>query len=283
MSELPANILDPTAVALALAQLRAEGDEHAAAELLHLLDGGEEEQVDESVLDSLFAPADPYTSFLCEHGFTGTDPRGVKWVDGKPQKKQGEPGGGNNPARASGAGEHNFAEPGETSAEKINLAGIADSPEVKDRPGVLDRIKRAAAVTLSTVRRLVYDAALHTPQILSAFGQLYQDTDDLKKIGFNPTAAADVQHGNADALQQHLGVSTHLATAVLTRVVPAAVAWVKKKLAARASESGVDIAMALAELTRAILAAAAEQLGTPEPDAVEAIADRIRAKLEGGK
>ena len=39
--------------------------------------------------------------------------------------------------------------------------------------------------------------------------------------------------------------------------------------------------MALAELTRAILAAAAEQLGTPEPDAVEAIADRIRAKLAG--
>lgn len=157
--------------------------------------------------------------------------------------------------------------------DHIDLSDIHDAK-------TLEKVKAVAGKVITFARRLVYDAALKSPQILQLYTDLIEGPEDLQKIGYQPFSAGLAGHQTPDALRDHLGIGAHTAMSLAARIGSHAIVWAKAKLAGNARE-GIDSGdlAALAELVHALLSAATEQFGLPELQEVGAILKALQAKL----
>lgn len=155
-------------------------------------------------------------------------------------------------------------------ADALDLSGVSDNP------GVVAKLKDRANRALTRLARLVYDAALASPNIIEAAGMLIDTPDDLKKLGYNPATAGSDSQRVADPLKDAgIPLTTYQAVNLMTTVLPAAIAWAKGKMSGGRSEG--DSIEQLAELLHQMLKVMAEEFGLNEPPDAETIANNLRA------
>jgi hypothetical protein len=150
-------------------------------------------------------------------------------------------------------------------------------PEVTKSPGAMARL----GDTLLTVAAKVHlKLTAMTPAMLQVgevLGAVFDTPNDLKKLGYNPTsggtASGDAAGAN-DPLKAHMGISTHLACTIASKVLSGAVAWAKKQRGASVEEDGWQ---EWGALVAEVFAAVNESLGLEGgiPDAAD-----IAAKLK---
>lgn len=227
-------------------------------------------------------------SQLQEKGFTGTDSRGVKWVDGKEVKsdgsgsKSGGGGTGGGTGGNAGAGAH-ASTPGQADhpmakeappVESVDLASVLPKDATS---GLVAKVKAKVGKVLTRLAVLAYDAALHTPQILDAVGLVADTPADMAKLGYNPATAGTQAQTVANPLQDAgLPLTPYQAVNLATKILPAAIAWVKSQLAGKKSESLHESGATVADLLAGLLAILAEELGLPKPPDAARIAELLK-------
>lgn len=225
--------------------------------------------------------ADPFgrlSESLLESGFTGTvtDSAGRErhYVDGEQVAKNETGGKGDEKGKAGAhAGTHPMAaSPPPAAAVDAAVAGVLP----KGAPaGLVARVKAKVGAAMTRVAVLAYDAALYSPQILEAVGLIADTPEDMGKLGYNPATHGNEGQRVNDPLKDAAGlpITTHQAVNLVTKVLPAAVAWVKGKLGGGKRESLESRQTTPAELLHAMLAALAEEFGAPAPPPAAKIAE----------
>lgn len=222
---------------------------------------------------------------LREHGFTGLDRLGRKWVDGKEVPKDAGGPAGSNPPKGDPAS----APPSDLSRDHV-AAGLPDliaraDPEVAKTPGLVARLTDHAVTAAAKVYARLVQATPAILKVIDLAGAVIDTPEDMKRWGYNPTTTgptatgAQGQHG--DWFHAHFGVSTHLAATLATAVLSKALVAAKRKLGLAEGEAG-DAFDAAGELLAAVLKDLAGEYGLATPPDAAAIAARLRA-LAGSK
>jgi hypothetical protein len=130
------------------------------------------------------------------------------------------------------------------------------------KPGVMAWAHEKAVNAMARVGVFLID---HHAMLGGLLGGVLDTPDDLKnKFGYNPSISSG--HGSAiqDPVREQLGISTHLAATIATHVLSAGIAFARKKLAGKTSESAPA---GLAELLAELFGILADEFGLEKPDA----------------
>lgn len=205
-----------------------------------------------------------------EAGFTGTitDSAGRQrhYADGKeiaaPQQQ---------PSSSTPTPNQSLA-PADAKALTDSLA--TDLPEAAKDPSVWAKVKDAALTAAAKVHRRLLAMTPAGLAAMDILGAVLDTPDDLKKFGYNPSlssgvSATDAAKG-ADPLATHLGVSTHFASTVITKVLSHAVAWAKGRRQSGEADGMPEVAELLAELFAEVHTALG--VSAPTPDAATVLA-----------
>lgn len=172
--------------------------------------------------------------------------------------------------------------------EGVSLAEVANHPDVKANPGILAKVKDATKKAVDLAKRAVLEVSLHSPQILSAWTDVFDHPDDLKKIGYNPGFSGTGGHGTTDPVKDSIGIPAHMAAGLVVKVGAAAITFLKKKLggAKMSDESSDEGLKEFSEFLAKVIAAANAQYGIDYPLSAETIAmnlKNLRAEKRAGK
>jgi hypothetical protein len=188
-------------------------------------------------------------------------------------------------------GADDFVRTGQTSSampEGVSLSEVANHPDVKANPGILAKVKDATRKAVDLAKRAVLEVSLHSPQILSAWTDVFDHPDDLKKIGYNPGFSGTGGHGTSDPVKDSIGIPAHMAAGLVVKVGAAAITFLKKKLggAKMADDSSDEGLKEFSEFLAKVIAAANAQYGIDYTLSAETIATNLknlRAEKQAGK
>lgn len=210
-----------------------------------------------------------------EAGFTGTvtDSAGRKrhYVNGKEVAQS-----------ADGNQTGNQTDLSDSDKQALTDSLARDLPEAASNSGTWAKVKDAAITAAAKVYRRMVAMTPAGLAVMDGLGAVLDTPEDMKKFGYNPTLSSGTANTDAakgaDPLATHLGVSTHFAMAVASKVLSGAIVYAKKKLGQGRSES--DGISEVAELLAELFASVNDGLGieTPAPDAAT-IAEAIRGIL----
>jgi hypothetical protein len=177
-------------------------------------------------------------------------------------------------------------------------SAIADSPEVKGKPGLLHRIGDACITAAARINLLLVKATPAIHKILDIAGDILDTPKDmLTKFGYNPTMSSGAggpgervlglgdSAGSAvtnDPLAHATGLSSHFLATVATKVLAAGIVWGKRKLGMKilGESEQDDTLLEAGGVFARMLAVVCEELGLDAPD-LDAVAAAF-AKTVGG-
>lgn len=142
--------------------------------------------------------------------------------------------------------------------------------------GLVAKVREKVAKVMTRLAVLAYDAALHSPQILDAVGLVADTPEDMGKIGYNPATAGNEAHHVADLKDFGSPLTTYQTVNLVTKLLPAAIAWVKSKLGGKAEGLAESEGMTPADLLAAMLAVLAEEFGLPAAPTAGRVAELLR-------
>jgi hypothetical protein len=132
---------------------------------------------------------------------------------------------------------------------------------VTKSPGAMARLGDALLTVAAKVHLKLTSMTPAMLQLGEVLGAVFDTPDDLKKLGYNPTSggtASGDAAGMNDPLRAHMGISTHLACTIASKVLSGAVAWAKKQ---RAGAVEADGWQEWGEIAAEVFAAVNESLG----------------------
>ncbi len=150
---------------------------------------------------------------------------------------------------------HEHAQDGRfTTKGRGGQAAVADDTPPADIP---PKYRHVAKRAFDAAKRAAYEVALRMPDIVEVWTTIFDHPKDLEKLGYNPSFSGTAHRGH-DALHQATGLSAHLASSIVVKILPKALAWAKGRLkggrtdAARyAAVDPTHLAEALAEILNA--------------------------------
>lgn len=168
--------------------------------------------------------------------------------------------------------------------EGVSLAEVAQHPDVKANPGILAAVKDKVGKAVDLAKRAVLEISMRTPQILTAWTDVFDHPDDLKKIGYNPGFSGVGGHATADPVKDSIGIPAHMAAGLVVKIGAAAIAYLKKKLgtpsqpmAQQGDDDESEGLAAFSEYLAKVIAAANKQFGITFPLSAETIAENLKA------
>lgn len=244
---------------------------------------------DDKAVKSLVKMADDEKAIRDAMGDDEITAQFVQWQAGK-SPHTGEagfvsPGGQFRKDKPAGSGDVATPSTVDSLKSHVDLSEIADLPEVKTDPGILARVKDKVTKAVELAKRAVLEVSIRSPQILSAWTDVFDHPDDLKKIGYNPGFSGTGGHGTTDPVKDSIGIPAHMAAGLVVKIGAAAVAYLKKKLGATPAQMADDEPsdeglIALSEFLAKVFGAADQQFGVGFSVDAATIAKNLRALRE---
>lgn len=117
-------------------------------------------------------------------------------------------------------------------AAQVFAGGIGDvvPDDVKSNPGVWAKIQDKALTAGATAYRLLVDAQPYVEKAMNLFFDATDDPrSDFAKIGYNPTLGT-AGHTVADPIRDSIGISSHLAATIASKVLGTALYHFRKRV-----------------------------------------------------